>query len=61
VIRKLVGQKLFDAGLYLSMVGLDSMTDSVQENMNGVRYKLGAFVYSVGCTLTGIGDDLLDV
>lgn len=61
MIRKLVGQKLFDAGLYLSMVGLDSMTENAQANLHGVRYKLGALVYSVGCTLAGIGDDLLDV
>lgn len=60
MVRKFVGQRLFESGLYISMVGLDVMTYCAQDSVNGVRYKLGALVYSVGCTLAGIGDDLLD-
>lgn len=42
------------------MVGMDTMTETVQAGRHNLRYRLGSVVYSVGCVLTDLGDTILD-
>jgi hypothetical protein len=57
-IKKTIAGHMFAAGVKISAFGLDLLASNLIRNTYGVRYGAAHIIYSTGCILCGVAEDI---